>query len=82
MNNCSGCIDYEEYVDGYEDCMMYNENGSCPCTNCIVKVVCEDPCDKLRAFVADEAGEKFCSKPFNKIDMVELEMASHDHGKL
>ncbi len=39
---CKGClvVDYCNYV-------KYNRNGVCPCTNCLIKMVCEDTGDSL-----------------------------------
>ncbi len=45
MNNpCRGCA----AIDGIGSCDSYNENGECPCTECIVKTMCLETCEKLR----------------------------------
>lgn len=42
--NCYGCIGYEasEYI---LLCISHNKNGKCPCTNCIVKPICNERCE-------------------------------------
>ena len=37
-NNCDGCIIKQKE----SSCAPKNSNGSCPCTNCLVKVTCVD----------------------------------------
>ncbi len=45
MNNpCRGCA----AIDGIGSCDSFNENGECPCTECIVKTMCLETCEKLR----------------------------------
>lgn len=39
---CYGCLTY----DGTEDCSLYNNVGNCPCINCILKMICQDSCQK------------------------------------
>ncbi len=36
--NCNGC---------HLECQTPagNKDGSCPCTNCLVKMMCDDPCE-------------------------------------
>lgn len=41
ISHCRGCRTYE-----FEDLLCnikYNKDGSCPCTNCIVKMICTYP---------------------------------------
>ena len=47
-SNCDGCSDSDENIH-FNICelIFYNKNGSCPCTNCIVKMMCSDSCDKF-----------------------------------
>ena len=59
MNYCEGC---ETYLNkkGYSDCSFHkdNQDGSCPCSQCIVKMMCQIPCDPYEDWVADvEANE-------------------------
>ncbi len=46
MSNCEGCNTREGPGD-YFDCsyIANNKDGSCPCTECIVKAMCDIPCD-------------------------------------
>lgn len=44
-DNCKGC-----YITDRSHCnvYVYNVYGDCPCTNCLVKVTCDDgTCQKL-----------------------------------
>ena len=55
MVYCKGCLT-NEYCDDYGNDMVecelikYNGEGECPCTNCIVKPMCEQVCDDFFAF--------------------------------
>jgi len=50
--NCEGC------TDAPWNCNKYNKDGSCPCTQCIVKTMCIDVCDKWNIWcVLKEKGE-------------------------
>ncbi len=40
---CEGC---RAYIDGLEDCPLFNLDISCPCVKCVVKVMCNDPCEE------------------------------------
>lgn len=61
LENCNGCKSFETqlYYKGYliTMCILYQENyrGECPCTNCVVKVICDKEnsnlCQKLRNFI-------------------------------
>jgi len=50
MNNCKGCASIREGACrcGYEE---DNEDGDCPCTECIVKPMCDAPCPPWDAWV-------------------------------
>lgn len=39
---CKGCVIFE-----YCNYSKYNKNGVCPCTNCLIKMVCENTGDNL-----------------------------------
>jgi hypothetical protein len=45
--NCCGCLTHQE---DKIDCMYskYNNHGECPCTNCILKMVCSLSCDQMK----------------------------------
>jgi hypothetical protein len=61
LENCNGCLSFETKVkfNGFlvPMCLLYKENykAACPCTNCIVKVICtkehETLCDDLREWI-------------------------------
>lgn len=44
MSECKGCQDYGS-------CLFANQGDvaihDCPCRDCLVKVTCEEPCEKL-----------------------------------
>lgn len=45
MDNCKGCRSNHIYNKGGCNWREYNQNGDCPCVLCIVKSMCNDPCD-------------------------------------
>lgn len=51
MSNCEGCTTHK--VGEHFNCSFIadNEDGSCPCTKCIVKVICDEPCDDFEEWV-------------------------------
>ena len=46
--NCDGCWDCDERIH-FKKCALIDDNfdGSCPCTLCIIKMMCDIPCDKF-----------------------------------
>ncbi len=48
---CSGCLSYEEHKkdpDRCTKCPGYVEKDiDCPCISCLIKVMCDFPCDML-----------------------------------
>lgn len=45
-NYCEGCYSYEEeYQDEHCDAIAFNTEGKCPCTECLIKVMCKMGCD-------------------------------------
>jgi len=49
-NHCDGC-----YAKG-NVCSGYNDDGSCPCTECIVKMMCYSLCDVHDKWDIDNEG--------------------------
>ncbi len=49
---CTGCLMYEQYIEdseNYHECEGYmKKHVDCPCQNCLVKVMCDDVCDKYK----------------------------------
>jgi len=43
MNHCDGCVGCV-FVD------FVNNDGACPCTLCIIKAMCDDPCEKYHSW--------------------------------
>ncbi len=48
MNNCEGCLTYS--TSDAEHCKDDNSNGECPCTACVIKVMCNDSCKTFNDF--------------------------------
>ena len=58
--HCKGCMTYDVCRYGRESVAVCtcriettfktNPNGECPCTDCIVKSMCQDECKKYKAF--------------------------------
>jgi len=52
-DNCDGCCCYMPEGDphdvGCTHCSS-NNRGECPCTTCIVKVMCTEPCEDYSYF--------------------------------
>lgn len=47
---CNGCLTYERYIEDPElhiDCKAHTNTTGCPCQHCLVKMVCENPCDEF-----------------------------------
>ena len=54
-NYCEGCISYsfignDRIHPQLCNYSYFNQDGKCPCTSCIVKVMCTDVCDKYKDF--------------------------------
>ena len=45
---CKGCIT-DHYETGTHHCYWdyYNKDGTCPCSNCLVKMMCNEACDEF-----------------------------------
>jgi len=68
---CGGCI-----TSNGVGCRLFefNYDGACPCTNCILKMICDDPCNNFNLW------EKRCDlftkvygksrKPINKFSFI------------
>ena len=56
--HCKGCYDYEydlkfHYHDYYSKiCVKHNNKGHCPCSTCIIKIMCETPCSTLEDWLS------------------------------
>jgi len=59
--HCKGCVSYliAEYINSistsasrFRICgyAKNNKDGKCPCSACVVKVMCVDPCDDYNSF--------------------------------
>ena len=50
---CKGCCVYMPDGDPHDiGCTLFDSNnkGQCPCSKCIVKVMCEEPCEDYEQF--------------------------------
>ena len=54
VNYCEGCfsLTFNEFLDECKFC-AYNPEGQCPCTHCIIKVMCDVQCDNFAVFRLD-----------------------------
>ena len=50
--NCNGCR-REDYCIVLSSMIDYIKVGICPCSVCIIKVVCEHPCEEYGIFYRD-----------------------------
>lgn len=41
-NHCHGCVIYNNECDTQKN----NFDGSCPCSQCIIKTMCENSCER------------------------------------
>jgi hypothetical protein len=53
-DHCEGCCTSFNSQD--ESCQLskHNDSGQCPCSTCIVKVMCEKSCDDFDEFRKDK----------------------------
>lgn len=59
---CKGCITNNQFSHEGPYCgiMRFNYNGQCPCSVCVIKVMCEVPCEDFESFkVVKEAEERY-----------------------
>jgi hypothetical protein len=49
---CEGCCVYKRVDPDDVACrhILQNDEGQCPCTKCIIKVMCEEPCEDYLDF--------------------------------
>lgn len=63
---CDGCLSYDD-----EKCPLFyfNDYGECPCTNCILKMICMKRCKELSKFenLAYDRMEDTPYEPYEKI---------------
>ncbi len=45
MKHCKGCYAYTRTERSPCSISGYNKKGECPCTTCIIKVMCNKTCD-------------------------------------
>ena len=46
IKDCEGCV-MSVNVYHYVKCIWFHKNLICPCSTCLVKVMCNDTCDLL-----------------------------------
>ena len=54
---CKGCV-MAEYIYSYVECVWFSKTLICPCSTCLVKVMCNDTCDLLEAHTERVENEK------------------------
>ena len=56
---CEGCLSLiQSKYDSYCSYSKYNDSGECPCCTCIVKVMCNDLCEKFCTFSKIKLGKE------------------------
>jgi len=53
-NHCDGCNAQEG-----NSCPRENTDGTCPCTLCILKMMCDNICEELEKWAYFQFGEDF-----------------------
>jgi len=50
--HCKGCLTYGEKYDKCEGSIasLFNLKGKCPCSNCLVKMMCRKSCNDYNRF--------------------------------
>jgi hypothetical protein len=50
--SCKGCLTYNETNDSCSDLVsfLFDSKYYCPCTSCLIKVMCREGCTKYREF--------------------------------
>ena len=46
-DHCKGCFSDTQNFCSYSE---YNTYSECPCSKCVIKVMCNRPCDKFKGF--------------------------------
>ena len=63
--SCEGCNTHSDEGPPNGCCYReYNEDNSCPCINCLVKMICNDPCDYYEKWVDIAIGDRPGIRPF------------------
>jgi len=48
---CEGCVVYDDIHQVFErTCMNHNDDGRCPCSQCIIKPMCQLACEPFEKF--------------------------------
>ena len=48
--NCKGCA---SIYDGRKRCLFEGYTDKCPCVRCVIKMMCDKPCDNFSNFTTD-----------------------------
>lgn len=43
---CEGCKTYRHITSFKYSCARFNLDDECPCSECIIKMICQDSCSK------------------------------------
>ena len=52
INNCEGCRSYNETMRNDAVSCFSEFSHDCPCPRCIIKMMCNKPCDSFQRFRA------------------------------
>lgn len=47
-NECNGCSSLPIEVSGIEAGCFYDRTDGCPCSRCLIKMMCETSCEDLK----------------------------------
>ncbi len=66
MDNCEGCLSYDKYERGGTcgaGVRVRTKNGlHCPCSNCLIKVMCNSGCEKFLKLEISEIDRRLFNK--------------------
>lgn len=52
--DCEGCNSH-----GNKECMWFEKHSTCPCSTCLIKMMCLVPCDLLIKHINKIHGQKY-----------------------
>lgn len=56
--DCEGCLSINEDIDDNDCCIWFNKGLICPCSICLVKVMCVCYCNPMKEYMKISIEEK------------------------
>lgn len=56
IEDCDGCLIYKDLPDG--TCRWFRKELTCPCSICLVKVMCTGSCQLMRDYIYEHIKQK------------------------